>query len=126
MPAWWRLSASASPPTPPPTISTSATDSLICTCSFWHNPALGDDLGPACPVARHDRRQFPRRRGGGHQPLRFEGRTRLRRGEERGDLAVEPLDEVGRHAARREQAVPHIDIDAGEALLGQGRKLGQL
>src|SRR5262245_58447945 len=71
MPAWWQLSASVSPPMPPPTISTSGEEGLTWG-SLRRDPAACDHVGPALAVLDHDLLQGVGRRGRGHQALRLE------------------------------------------------------
>src|SRR5882757_8216610 len=113
MPAWCRLSASASPPMPPPTIRTSGW--LLTRALLRLNPALGHDIGPARAVADHDLAQRAWRRGGGDQTLRLEHGLGFGRIQDRRDLLVQPLDDVGWRALGGEEAVPHVDVDALQA-----------
>src|SRR5262245_1647733 len=92
MPAWCRLSASVSPPIPPPTIRTSGAS--LTQPLLRLNPALGHDIGPAPAVAYDDLSQRRRRRGGGHEALRLEHALGIRRIEDRRDLLVQPLDQL--------------------------------
>src|SRR6516165_8526063 len=94
-PAWCRLSAKVSPPTPPPTISTSGCSLTDCR-SLGRYPALGDDLGPAPAIARHDLAQSRRRRGRRDQALGAESLAGFVRTQDRDDLLVEPRNDVGR------------------------------
>ena len=122
MPAWCRLSASVSPPMPPPTISTSDGSG---GAHSGDDPAAGDHLGPALAVAHHDRFQRVRRRGGRHHALRLEDRP-WRRAPPRMS-AISRLRRSTSGARRRlgrEQAVPHVDIgaDRGRPRSGSARR----
>src|SRR3981081_4143212 len=122
MPAWCRLSASASPPTPPPTIRTSGS---LTRALLRLNPTLGHDIGPARTIAHHDLAQRRRCRGGGAEALRLEYALGFRRVQDRRDLLVQPRNDLGWRAFGGEEAVPHVDIDALQSAFAQGRHVGK-
>src|SRR5262245_53065420 len=94
--------------------------------SFRLDAAPGDGVGPTLAVARGDLAQCRRRGRRRDEALRLEGGLRLGLLQDGDDLTVETLDDVGRRSSRREEAVPHVDIDALEPAFGERRHLGQL
>src|SRR4051812_44469746 len=109
---------------PPPMMAIFMRD-FRCNVSFGGDVLALDQLGPALGVLLDQAAKLFGGAGRRVHALGLESGLYLRRRQDVPEFPVEAADELGRGARRREDAVPHANVDLPGLRFGEGGYLGQ-